>query len=360
MTRRSLLRAGLILATVGPLAGCSVYGLASAVGGLTGSGSAVSGLATERIFQVQGQIRLPLDLTASRPLEDLPALTTVAPLMAVAPLAGVHLYGTAAMREIQGFGPGTVSEGLIQFVDLVTGDVTATASTDAEGKYAASLIFAGTQRPFVAQTVLRNKYNQVVGFLAAPLGVDVSTVGGKRAQVDLSPATTMVAFSSVLLSETYPDFDLRKGFVGTKSPRLAAMVGQIAPSRLHQAALLLDQSRTLSQAASFGPLLSDSATASAVLTFQVKKLAMQALAANSLTVEAPGVNAAILGQMIERMALVTAPPAADSTQGFFEAIGQQVDLPSALASGEQIAVTLPSLPPLPTPTPADGLDVTFE
>jgi len=362
MTRRDLLRLALTLATIGPLAGCSVYGFASAFGGMTGSGTSVSGVATDRLFDLKGQIRLPQPLTSGRPLAELPALSTVAPLMAVAPMAGVHLYGTSALYTAQavGFGPGTVREAEIQFVDVLTGDVAATVSTDVDGRYAARLNLKGTQHPFVAQTFLRNQFNQVVGFLAAPLGVDVSTVGGKHAQVDLSPASTMVAFSSVLLTEAYPGFDMRKGFAGIKSQRLAAMVSKIDPNRLQQAALLLDQSRTLNQASSFDTLISNTATASAVLTFQVKTLAMQALATDSLTVEAPGLNAALLGQLVERIAAVTTPPAADSTQGFFETIAKQVDLPLAKSEGEQISATLPPLPPLPTPTPADGMNVTFE
>lgn len=360
MTRRSLVRLSLLLSTLMPLAGCSVYGFASALGGLSG-GREVSDVATDRIFNVQGQIRLPQGMTLGQPVHELPALTTVAPLMAVAPMAGVHVYATTALREAQAvsFGPGTVRESEIQFVDLVTGEVAATASTDPTGRYSARLTFKGTERPYVAQTILRNKFNQVVGFLAAPLGVDVSTVGGKRAEVDLSPGTTMVAFSSVLLTEAYPSFNLRTGFVGLKSSRLAAMVGTIVPVRLQEAAALLDQSRTLSQATSFDALTSDTATASAVLTFQVKKLAMQALATDSLSVEAPGLNAALLGQMVERIGLLTSPPAAGSTQSFFETIAQQVDLPSAKSEADQITTALPTLPPLPAPTPADGLDVTF-
>ncbi|HEY9856660.1 MAG TPA: hypothetical protein V6D05_13035 [Stenomitos sp.] len=361
MTRRTLLRLSLGLAVVGPLAGCSVYGFTSALGSLGGQAE-VSDVATSRLFNVEGQIRLPLGLTTGRALQDLPALTTVSPLMAVAPTAGVHVYGTAAVRETQsiGFASGTVHEAEIQFVDVVTGEVAATASTTVEGKYAARLSFTGTTHPFVAQTILRNQFNQVVGFLAAPLGVDVSTVAGKKALVDLSPASTMVAFSSVLLTEAYPGFDMRKGFVGIRSKRLAAMVSEISPQRLQKAVTLLDQSRTLSQGTSFDSLLSDTATASAVLTFQVKTLAMQALATDSLTVEAPGLNAALLGQMVDRIAAVTTPPAVDSAQGFFQAIAQQVDLPQAKSDGEQLATTLPELPPLPTPTPADGMNVTFE
>lgn len=354
MTRRTLLRLSLLLSTIAPLAGCSVYGFASALGGLSG-GASVSDVATDRIFNVQGQVRLPQALTAGPAVADLPALTTVAPLMTVATAAGVHVYGTQALS----FGPGTVRETDIQFIDLVTGEVAATASTDAAGQYSARLTFRGTEHPYVAQTILRNRFNQVVGFLAAPMGVDVSTVGGKRAQVDLSPGTTMVAFSSVLLTEAYPSFDLRTGFVGLKSKRLAAMVGTIVPGRLQQAAALLDQSRTLNQAATFDGLTSDTATASAVLTFQVKKLAMQALATDSLSVEAPGLNAAILGQLVDRIASLTTPPAASSTQSFFEQIAQQVDLPLAKSEGEQITNALPTLPPLPSPTPADGLDVTL-
>lgn len=362
MTHRTFLRLSLLLATVGPLAGCSAYGIFSTLSGLSPSGQTVSDVAADRIFQVQGQVRLPQSLTSARPLAEMPALTTVAPLFAVAPLAGVHVYGAAAVNfqaQTTSFGSGTVRETLIQFVDPETGEISATASTDVDGRYNARLVFKGTDHPFIAQTVLRNQFNQVVGFLAAPMGVDVSKPSGKHGQVDLSPGTTMIAFSSVLLSETYPTFDLRTGFVGVKSKRLAAMVGEVAPNRMQSAAALLDQSRTLSEAGGFDSLLSNTATASAVLTFQVKKLAMQALATDSITVEATGLNAAILGQLVERMALVTAPPAG-STQGFFEAIAQQVDLPSAKSQGEAIADTLPTLPPLPTPTPADGIGVTFE
>lgn len=361
MTRRTLLRLSLILSTLVPLAGCSVYGFTSALGGLSSNGQSVSDVATDRIFNVQGQIRLPQTLTSSRALHELPALSALTPLMAVAPMAGVHVYGTTALREAQslGFGTGTVREAEIQFVDVTTGQVAATASTDPLGHYAARLVFKGTERPFVAQTVLRNQLNQVVGFLAAPMGVDVSTVGGKRAQVDLTPGTTMVAFTSVLLTETYPTFDLRTGFVGLKSERLAAMVSTLPPARLQSAAALLDQSRTLNQAITFEALTSDAATASAVMTFQVRKLAMQALATDSLTVEAPGLNAALLGQLVDRLASLTSPPVVDSTQSFFEAIAQQVDLPLAKSEGNVISDTLPALPPLPSPTPADGLDVTF-
>lgn len=361
MTRRTTLRLSLFLATVVPLAGCSVYGFTSALGGLTGNGQSVSDVATDRIFNVEGQIRLPQTLTTGRALHELPALTSLSPLMAVAPMAGVHVYGTTSLRQTQalGFGPGTVREAQIQFVDVTTGEVAATASTDPTGQYSARLVFKGTERPYIAQTVLRNQLNQVVGFLAAPLGVDVSTVGGKRARVDLTPGTTMVAFSSVLLTEAYPTFDLRTGFVGIKSQRLAAMVSTIPPAKLQSAAALLDQSRTLNQATTFDGLTSDTATASAVMTFQVRKLAMEALATDSLAAEAPGLNAALLGQMIERLSTLTSPPVVGSTQSFFEAIAQQVDLPLAKSEGDSIGGSLPVLPPLPSPTPADGLDVTF-
>jgi hypothetical protein len=191
------------------------------------------------------------------------------------------------------------------------------------------------------------------------VGADVSEPVGKRPTLDLSAGSTLVALSTTLLSEAYPTFDMTKGYAGIKSGRLAAMVGAIPLHRLQGAARLLNQSRTLN-ADSFDRLLSDTATASAVMTYEVRKLAQQATGAASITEEAPGVNAAILGQLVERLSSLTTPPAADSTQGFFEAIGKQVDLDQARTEGETIKTVLPSLPPLPTPTPAKGVEVVFE
>lgn len=361
MTRRLTLRVGLALCTLGPLAGCSVYGLATALGSLTNTSTQVSGVANNRLLELSGLVRVPDALSANGQVSTLPPLTTVTPLLAVAPLAGVHLYATSAVRAAQStdFGPGILRSAPIEFVDMVTGAIAATTSTDLNGRYVAQLVFAGTQHPFMAETLLRNPFNQVVGFLAAPIGADVSTPSGKHATVDLSPATTMVAFSASLLSESYPTFDPRFGFTGVKSARLAAMIGTISPSSLQAAATMLDQSRTLSEATTFDGLLSDTATASAVLTYEVKKLAAQALATDSLTVESPGLNAAILGQMVARISALTTP-VPGGAQGFFDTVAGTVNLDLAKGQGGPISAALPNLPPLPTPTPAQGVNVVFQ
>lgn len=361
---RFALRMSLLLGVLGPLAGCSVYGLASTLGFGSTEVRGTSDLATDRVSVLSGRVQVPAALSGAKALADLPALTTVAPLLAVAPLAGVHLYAPSSLglgRAVQAasFGPEGVRDALVEFVDLETGEVAATASTGVNGLYATRLVFKGARHSYMAQTLLRNGRNQVVGFLAAPVGVDVSQPVGKRPVLDLSPGSTLVALSTTLLSEAYPTFDLSKGYAGIKSGRLAAMVGAIPPHRLQGAASLLNQSRTLN-ADSFDKMLSDTATASAVMTYEVRKLAQQATGASSITQESPGVNASILGQIVDSLSNLTTPPAADTTQGFFEAIGKQVDLGRANTDGDQIETTLPSLPPLPSPTPAKGVEVVFE
>ncbi|MNX90463.1 hypothetical protein D3C86_1225160 [compost metagenome] len=349
---------------LGPLAGCSVYGLASSLGFGAAESRGTSDLATDRISLLSGRVLVPETIGGATPLAELPALTVVSPLLAVAPLAGVHLYAQRllpATRATQAaaFGPEGVREALVEFIDLATGEVAATASTGDDGRYSTKLVFKGARHSYMAQTILRNGRDQVVGFLAAPVGVDVSQPVGKRPTLDLSAGSTLVALSTTLLSEAYPTFDLTKGYAGIKSDRLAAMVGAIPPQRIQGAAALLNQSRTL-KAPTFDKLLSDTATASAVMTYEVRKLAQQASGATSITQEAPALNAAILGQLIERLSSLTTPPAADSTEGFFDAIGKEVDLDKARSEADQIKTVLPSLPPLPSPTPAKGVEVVFE
>ncbi|HEY9900476.1 MAG TPA: hypothetical protein V6D00_14970 [Pantanalinema sp.] len=358
---RLALRLGLLLGVLAPLAGCSVYGLASSMGFGATEGRSTSEIATDRISVLSGHVQVPAALGGTKALAEMSPLTVVSPLLAVAPLAGVHLYAPSSIRSVQAtsFGPEGVREALVEFVDLETGEVAATATTGQDGLYATRLVFKGTRHSYMAQTILRNARGQVVGFLAAPVGVDVSLPVGKRPSLDLSAGSTLVALSTTLLSDAYPTFDMTKGYAGIKSGRLAAMVGTIPPHRLQGAASLLDQSRTLN-ADSFDKLLSDAATASAVMTYEVRKLAQQATGAASITEEAPGVNAAILGQLVDRLASLTTPPSADSTQGFFEAVGKQVDLGQARTDGDQIKTALPSLPPLPSPTPAKGVEVVFE
>lgn len=362
--RSFALRVSLLLGVLGPLAGCSVYGLASSLG-LGASGTrGTSDLAVDRVSVLSGRVLLPAAMTGATAIADMPALSVRSPLLEVAPLAGVHLYETTSLatsRQVQvaRIAPGGVRDALVEFIDLETGEVAATASTGANGLYSTRLVFKGVRHSYMAQTLLRNGKDQVIGFLAAPVGVDVSQPEGKRPSLDLSPGSTLVALSTTLLSEAYPSFDLSKGFAGIKSGRLSALASKLAPQNMQGAAALLNQSSTLN-AADFDRLISDTATASAVMTYEVRKLAQQATGASSITQEAPGVNASILAQLVQRLAGLTTPPAADSTQGFFEAIGKQVDLAKAVTEGEQIKAELPTLPPLPSPTPAKGIEVVFE
>ena len=360
MTRRLAWRLFLMIGSVGPLVGCSVYGLMGAWGGATtGLSSTVSAVANERIAYVSGKIDLPAGITAGKTLADLPALTNLSPMLGVAAMAGVYHYAVASLERTQAteLAASTVTGAPIQFVDCLTGQVAATASTDAQGNYTAKLIFSGSQHAYIAQAILRNADQQVVGFLAAPLGIDLSTPSGKHSGIDLSPSSTMVAYSTALLSEIYPDVNLNQGFVGLPSQRLAAMTQQITPGALQSADTLMNQSSTFGTVDSFEELLSNVATASAVMTSEVKKVAAQALATDSLQVEAPGLNAAILGQLVTRIGAVSSVPA--GTQGFLDAIASQVDLNQAKAVGDAIGSTLPSLPPLPAPTPAGGTSVTL-
>lgn len=355
----SSFRAALLaLPTLG-LVGCSVYGLATTWSGFQDQQS-TSALATHRLFELSGSVKLPDSLLSGKPLAQFPELATGSPLLNVAAIAGVHLYPQSIAPSLV-TALGTVRDAPLQFVDTVTGAVVATTSTDANGHYSYRLSFEGSQRPFVLQTILRNSAGQVVGFLAAPLGVNVADPTGKKAVVDLSPATTMLAFSATLLSEIYPSFDCSTGFVGVVSARLAAMVRSMPPAKTQAAAALLDQSRTLSGEATFQDLLSDTATASAVMTFEVRKLAQQAMATDSLAVEAPALNAAILSQLVARIGQVKDPGAAGGSQGFLDSVASQVDLTQAKADSAAEQASLPvSLPPLPSPTPAQGVDVVFQ
>lgn len=352
-TLASLLSVGLAM---GPLVGCSLYGLSAAWDGALDRQS-TQGVATRRIFEVQGTVRLPAGI-AGAPLAMMPELATGSTLLGVAMVAGVHRY-PQALAPVSA-ADGTVRDAQLQFVDLETGAVVATTSTDARGRYSQRLVFDGTMRPFVVQTLLRNQAGKVVGFLAAPLGVDVREPSGRRAEVDVSAASTMLAFSATLLSEAYASFEPSKGFGGVQSARLASAVRAMPPAKTQAAATLLGQSKTLNSASSFAGLLSDTATASAVLTFEVKKLAMQAMATDSLAVEAPALNSALLGQLVTRMAAIK-EPAAGASEGFLTTIAKQVDLEEAKQTSQTEAQVLPTaLPPLPTPTPALGIDVRFE
>lgn len=363
MTKRTLLRLTLLAAAIGPLVGCSLYGLAGTWNSFGAATSTVSAVATDRLVHVSGQIKIPEGITAGKTIADLPTLSNLSPLLGVAGMAGVFQYATTALgREIQAAAaPGitTVRDATIQFVDCLTGELVATALSDASGRYTAQLVFAGSQRAYMAQVILRNRNQQVAGFLAAPVGINLATPAGKRADVDLTPSSTMVAYSTTLLSEIYPSVNLGQGFVGLTSSRLAAMVMAVAPSSLQNANLVMDQTSTLASPTSFENLLSTVATASAVLTSEVKKVAAQALATDSLLVESPGTNAAVLGQLVERIAAVKTAPTSTGTQGFLDAIAAEIDLDRVRLEAAPISGTLPSLPPLPTPTPAEGTTVTL-
>lgn len=360
MTKRAILRLALVGASLGPLVGCSLYGLAGAWNGFGATTSAVSTVANERTVYVSGQIRIPEGITSGKTLADLPNLSNLSPLLGVAGMAGVFQYGTAALgRGIQAteLANSSVKEASIQFVDCLTGEVVATATSDAGGRYSIQLVFSGTQRAYMAQVILRNRNLQVAGFLAAPLGVNLASPEGKRAGVDLTPSSTMVAYSATLLSEIYPSVNLAQGFVGLTSTRLAAMVMAVAPGPLQNAGIWMDRESRFSSAPSFENLLSTVATSSAVLTSKVKMVSAQVLATDSMLVESPGINAAVLSQMVERIgALKVAPTEAGD---LLSAIAAQVDLGRARQDAMPISKALPSLPPLPTPTPAEGANVTL-
>lgn len=356
MTARALTLLLGIGLSLGPLVGCSLYGLSAALEGL-GERQSTSGIATRRIFDVSGTVRLPTSL-ATVPLVSLPELATGSTLLGVAMLAGVHRFPAAVLPTTGA--DGTLRNAQLQFVDLTTGAVVASTSTDLKGHYTQRLVFEGSQRPFVVQLLLRNQAGKVAGFLAAPLGVDVREPAGRKAEVDVSAASTMVAFSATLLSEAYATFDPTQGYAGLASARLAAMVRALPPTRLQAAAALLGASRTLATATSFPALLSDTATASAVMTFEIRKLAMQAQATDSLALESPSLNAALLGQLITRISEAQVP-ASGTSEGFLGTMAAQINLTEAKAASQADAQVWPTtLPPLPSPTPALGVDVQFE
>jgi len=341
---------------VTPLFGCGALGLGTLATLSAGTTSVAT--ATQRIARVSGTIRLPDSLMAGRSLADLPPLTPGTPLQRVAAIAGVSEYAAQSLAgpRIQAIAS-PVTGGAVEFVDLETGQVASSTEVDSAGRFTATLTISGHRHPFMAQIRIRNASNQVAGFLAAPLGLDLSQPAGKRAAIEVSPATTVLAAAATLLSESYPTFDPTRGFEGVVSTRLALMVGELAPSQVQAASGLMDASQTLSQARTFDGLWSDLATASAVMTYDVRQLARTALATDSLALENPGVNAAILSQFVERLPSVQ-PGTGQS--GFFSAVMPQVNLDVARQRGSELAKALPDLPPLPSPTPPQGLDVSFQ
>lgn len=91
-------------------------------------------------------------------------------------------------------------------VDLTTGQVAASARTDASGHYSLPVVFSDAQHPFIVQTILKNAQGSVAGILAAPLGAKADAFNGHSPTRDLSAVSTVLTFSSCLLTEAYPRF----------------------------------------------------------------------------------------------------------------------------------------------------------
>lgn len=354
-----------------PLSGCAL----TALGSLWGSGApmATSGSEPEfRAVSLTGSLRIPANLAAQGDFSGVPAMSIVNPLVAVAPIADYDPSATYRILSVSGSVPvagwepdGRIRHATIEVIDPETGEVVGTAITDAAGRYEVRVFARGARsRGFLLQARLKNPLGQTIGILAAPVGVRAVSVDSRRVGMDVSAGSTLLAFTSMLMSERFLDLSLSEGFAGLRSPRLARVIAEVDGVNAQKASRVLDRGKLVTEAPSFDALLSNLATSSAMLTFEVKKTsheaAGRAMASNE---EELAYHAAVLGQTMGTLVTVAERYPASASINLFEAAASLVTTEgvrqkAGAIQNELPPESIPPLPPAPTPTPGNlGIDL---
>ncbi len=325
----------------------------------------------KRALTVRGVLKAPTNLVAQGSLADAPAITASHPFDAAAPISRVQSLAGFRIMTLPGEGEpgranwnadGTVGSAVVQLIDPNTGELMGTGFTDAQGRFVIKTFTRGRDMSaFIAQTVLRNAKGETVGLLAAPFGVAVVSVPTKKEGVEISAGTTLLTFSSVFLSNTYPTLDLSKGFAGVASPRLGKLVSGFSASDVHATSAVLNRGTPITGAKSFDEVLTSLVTSSAVLSFQVDRLGKQVNSALLSPEEEVSLHSAILDQLLATILKVDdqqAASGAPATNDLFETAAGEVDLDIVKQKAEEIArqitpSSMPTLPPIPTPTPGN-------
>ncbi|MNX60256.1 hypothetical protein D3C86_911580 [compost metagenome] len=353
-----------------PLSGCALV----AVGGLFSPTTPLSERDAEppkRALTVRGVLKAPLNLVAQGALADAPALTATQPFASAAPLSRVQalpsfrilaLPGDATPGQERWNADGTVRHAAVELIDPATGEVVGSGHTDEMGRFVIATFTRGAgPAGFIAQAILRNAKGQTAGLLAAPFGAAVVSVPTKKEGIEVSAGTTLLTFSSLFLSNAYPSVDLSKGFSGVSSPRLGQLVSGLPNQQVQTTSGVLNRGTLITGARSFDEVLNNLVTSGAVLSFQVDKLGKRAASASVSTEQEVGLHSAVLTQLLETIVAVDdqqAASGAPATQDLFEEAAGQVNLEAVKQKADEIArhiapSSMPTLPPIPTPTPGN-------
>lgn len=355
-----------------PLSGCGLY----ALGGLFGGGTPLTTSASEppyRAFNLSGTLQVPENLTAQGALGDIPAMSISKPFETVASLTDLDsrvsyrlLSIGPSLPEMSWTADGRVRNALIEIIDPETGEVIGTGRTDANGRFTTRAFARGSrQAAFILQAVLKNALGQTAGILAAPVGNRVVSVEAKRKGVDVTAGSTLLAFTSMLMSENFNDITLEKGFAGIRSVRLSRLVSEIDNEQANQAASVLNRGNQVISAPNFDVLLGNLATSSAVLTYEVKKVSQQAAGGTMGSNEAEvSFHAAAMNRTIVNLVRISVQNPASASVNLFQAAAELVDVSELKQEAETIQRdippdSVPPLPPAPTPTPG-SIGVVFE
>lgn len=363
---------GLALSMLVPLSGC---GLAALGGVLAPTRNLASGFVEppRRALVVKGQIRVPETLARQGSLAAAGPLTLARPFEPVAPISrsayrllnlGIQAVGDDTSSRTDWNPDGTVRFAPVDLINPTTGEKVGEGVTDRDGNFVVRTYTLGASRAaFIAQAVLKNRQGETAGILAAPFGAAVVSVPSRNEGVNVSVGTTMLTFSTLLLSDSYLQVDLSRGLAGLKSARLDKLVAGLDGKTVAESAQVLDQGENLLAAKDFDTLVGTLATSSAVLSFNVERLGREAGGGKELTPETEvSLHTAIMTEVLNSITKIQqeelASPSASGITDLFAMAAQKVDMARVQQKAEQIARnlapdTVPTLPPLPTPTPGN-------
>lgn len=370
MNWRKLRRHAIPLAMVGLVVltqGCAVGALVALMS--PGSGySTAAGEPPLRALTVRGVLKVPAEFAAKGSLSAAPALGVANPFTDVAPssriIQGLRILATEpqASSGTEWNADGTVRFAHVDLVNPVTGEVVGTGVTDGTGYFVVQTTTPAANRvPLLAQAVLRNSAGETAGVLAAPFGAAVTSVPTRQAGVEVSVGSTLLTFSTLLLSDQYDKVDLREGFKGVKSVRLGTLVSAMSSDRTSTAASVLSRNPDLGALPGFDALVSKIASESAELSYHIQDITNRAANNSPLTPDgevsfASAAMDSLLGAIIRLDA--DAQASGSATTNLFQGAASQVDLTTVKQQADDIQrgigpSPVPTLPPIPTPTPGN-------
>ena len=253
---------------------------------------------------------------------------------------------------------GLLRNGLVMLIDPSTGLTVLSVRTDAQGRYQGRAVApASGKGGFILQTLFKNARGETVGILAAPVGAQVLTTETKQKGVDVTAGSTLLTFSSMLMSESFNDITLSEGFAGVKSVRLSRLIRELDNDETGKASRVLDRGVPVIEAPNFDVLLGNLATSSAVLTYEVKKAGQQAAGGSIANNEAEvSLHAAVMNQLLSQLFRIGQQ--ASASTNLFQDAASALDLEAIKKKADEIQKAIPPdsvppLPPAPTPTPGN-------